>query len=373
MNLVFLLQVFAAVCPASLAAPDAPGLTAVARLPTAEAMRLNGEGKRLYRLERWVEAQEKYRASLAADPDFIDARLNLACALSRQSHYTEAADEAARLIRRAYVPWSREVVEAADLGVLQDRGDWKKIEAARTESAEAWGKRVREGVLFVARTKPPVNVDREGVLVLGLAQEIFAWIPETGRYFQLTAEDGRVLAFARSADGTRVAYLLAGKLVRLPGQDACLRGLSVRVLDIPTMSQSKSVAIPGDIRQVRLWFAARPELSVTDSLGRISGFRVASDTLEPATASNPPARTDSVALSGLGVEAKSRRGGRTACRFDLSARKGADGIWRIQVSRPGMTSFPLDAKYGAGLSGLPFSRDTSWHPGAAQGAGKDRP
>jgi hypothetical protein len=356
-----------------LAVPGTTGLAAVARLPSAEAMRLNGEGKRLYRLERWVEAQERYRAALAADPDFLGAQLNLACALSRQSHYAEAADEAARLIRQAYVPWSREVVEAADLGILQDRVDWAKIETARAQAAVAWGKRVHDGVLFVARTKPPVNVDSEGVLVLGLAQEIFAWIPETGRYFQLTAEDGRVLAFARSADGTRVAYLLAGKLVRLPGQAASLRGLSVRVLDIPTMSQTKAVAIPGDIRRVRLCFASRPELSVTDSLGTTTGFRMAGDTLEPATAISPPAREDSVVLSGLGVEARNRRSGRTACRFDLSARKDADGIWRIQVSRPGMISFPLDAKYGAGLSGLPFPSDTSRHPRTAQAAGGNQP
>jgi hypothetical protein len=373
MSLVLLLQVFAAVCPASLAAPGTPGLAAVAPLPSAEAMRLNAEGKRLYRLERWVEAQEKYRASLAADPDFLGAGLNLACALSRQSRYAEAADEAARLIRHAYVPWGREVVEAADLGILQDRGDWAKIEAARAEARVAWGKRVRDGVLFVARTKPPVNVDHEGVLVLGLAQEIFAWIPETGRYFQLTAEDGRVLALARSADGNRVAYLLAGKLIRLPGQTALLRGLSLRVLDVPTMSQTKSVAIPGDVGRVRLWFSTKPELSVTDALGATTGFRVVGDMLEPAPAVSPPARADSVVLTGLGVEAKSRRSGQPGCRFDLSARKDADGIWRIQVSRPGMKAFPLDARYGAGLSGLPFPSDTSRHPTATPGPGEGQP
>ena len=121
MTLALLLQLFAATCPANIATPGTPGLAAVARLPSAEAMKLNGEGKRLYRLERWPEAREKFRASLAVDPDLLGARLNLACALSRQTHYAEAADEAAKLIRRGFVPWSREVLEAADLGVLLPR------------------------------------------------------------------------------------------------------------------------------------------------------------------------------------------------------------------------------------------------------------
>lgn len=372
MTLALLLQLFAATCPANIATPGTPGLAAVARLPSAEAMKLNGEGKRLYRLERWPEAREKFRASLAVDPDLLGARLNLACALSRQTHYAEAADEAAKLIRRGFVPWSREVLEAADLGVLQDRDDWAKIEAARAEAAEEWGKRVRDGVFFVARTKPPVGVSGEGILVLSLGQEIFAWIPQTGRYFQLTAEDGRVLAFARSADGNRVAYLLAGKLVRLSGKTALLRGLSLRVLDIPTMSQSRPVAIPGDVERVRLWFAASPEIDVTDPAGTTTGFRMVDDTLEPSSGGNSAARADTVALSGLGVESKSRRIGRAGCRFDLATQKDPDGVWRIQVSRPGMKPFFLDAKYGAGLSGLPFSSDTSRDPRSAKGSDDDR-
>lgn len=366
---LLLLQFHATICPAGVALPGTPGLAAVARLPIAEAMRLNGEGKRLYRLERWAEAQEKYRASLAADPELLGAQLNLACAFSRQGRYAEAADEAAKLVRQAYVPWGREVVEAADLGVLQDRADWAKIEAARAESAVEWGKRVRDGVFFVARTKPPVNIDREGTLVLSLAQEIFAWIPETGRYFQLTAEDGRVLAFARSADGRKVAYVLAGRLVRLPGQTAFLRGISLRVLDIPTMSPTKSVAIPGDVRRVRLWFSDKAILAVTDSSGTTSGFSMASDTLEPTAGLTASARSDSFILSALGVEPQHRWKARAACRFDLNMQQDPDGTWHIQASRPGMKPFLLNTKYGAGLSGLPFPGDI--HP--AKGPVENRP
>jgi hypothetical protein len=322
-------------------------------------MRLNGEGKRLYRLGQWGEAREKYRAALAADPQFLWAQLNLACTFSRQERYAEAADEAAKLIRQAFVPWSREVLEAADLGILQDRSDYQLIEAARAEAGPAWGRRAQGGVLFVARIKPAINLEGQGVLVLSLAQELFAWIPETGRYFQLSAEDGRLLAFVRSPDGRRVAYLLAGKLARSPGHTAYLRDLGLRVLDLSTMSASKVVSIPTDARQVRIWFSAAPNLSVTDASGKITHYRLLADVLEPGLEARPPGKLDSVVLSDAGVAQAGQRQSRPGCPFTLAPREGGDGIWRIQVARAGSKPFFLDAKYGAGLAGLPFPSKTA--------------
>src|SRR6266542_900046 len=102
-------------------------------------MQANSDGKQLYRQERWEEAREKYRAALAADPEFLGAQLNIACSLSRQQRYVEAADEATKLIRTAFVPWNREVREAADLGILQDQAVHAKLEAAMAEAARTWG------------------------------------------------------------------------------------------------------------------------------------------------------------------------------------------------------------------------------------------
>jgi len=353
-NPALLLVLHAAACPATAPVADAPGLPAVAKLPAAEAMRLNGDGKQLYRQERWVEARDKYRAALAADPDLLGAALNVACTFSRQGRYAEAANEAASLIRRAYVPWSREVEEAADLGILQAQPDYAKLQLARKESAEAWGKQVREGVFFVARMKPPVKVAGEGVLVLGLGQEVFAFVPETGRFFQVTSEDGRVLAFAVSADGRRLAYLLAGKLVRPSGQAGLLRGLSMRVLDLPAMALGPNVPIPGDISRAQLWFASQPQLKVTDASGASSTLGLTPGGLSALPRASHPARAESVVLTGLGVEPASRQVTRNACRFALSMRKDPEGTWRVQASRPGGKPFTLDTRYGAGLGGMPF-------------------
>jgi len=342
-----------AVCPASAPAPDAPGFTAAVKLPSVEAMRLNSEGKQLYRQERWPEAREKYRAALAADADFLGAQLNVACSFSRQGRYTEAAEIAAALIRRAFVPWNREVLEAADLGILQDQVVYAKVQAAGAEAAASWGKVVRGGILFVARTKPPLRLAGDGVLALGLNQEIFAWIPETGRYLQVTAEDGHVLAFAASADGRRIAYVLGGKVIRSPGQAALLRGLSVRVLDLPTMLLGKAVPIPGDARMVQLGFSTVPELKVTDASSSAT-FNLVEDRLQYAPSAAVRSRDDSVQLSTTGVEPGKWRVVHTPCGFALTAQRDSAGLWRVLVSRAGRKPFALDARYGAGLGGLPF-------------------
>ena len=358
MNPVLLLAVSAAVCPVSAPVPDGPGFSAVAKLPAAEAMRLNGEGKQLYRQKRWGEAREKYRAALSADSDFLGAQLNVACSFSRQGHYTEAAEEAASLIRRAFVPWNREVLEAADLGILQDQPAYAKVQNARSEAAVSWGKLLLDSVFFVARTKPPWSVAGQGVLVLGLNQELFAWVPETGRYLQVTAEDGRVLAYAASADGRRVAYLLAGKLVRLPGQAALLRGLSLRVLDIPTMTLGKAVPIPGDVKKVQLWFSSAPALRLTDASSHTSVLALVEGRLESAPAWADRLRGGFVETSGTGVEPGKRKLAKTNCGFALATERDSTGLWHIVVSRPGGKSFRLDTRYGAGLAGLPFPDGT---------------
>jgi hypothetical protein len=350
-----LLLVQSATCPAAAPLADAPGLPAVAKLPSAEAMRKNGEGKQLYRQERWDEARAKYEAALAADPSLLGATLNIACSYSRQKRYAEAAQAAAKLIRQAYVPWSREVAEAADLGILADhQAAQATLEAARQEAAAAWGAEVRKGVLFVARTKPPVKLAGEGVLVLGLNQEIFEWNPETGRFFQVTAEDGRVLGFAVASDGRRVAYLLAGKVVRAAGKPGALRGLSLRVLDLVTMSLGPLVPIPGEVRRVQLWFAAQPELEVAGVAAASATFRLGPSSLVVNPGARKPKGADGITLDEHGVDEGEPYVRKGRCPFTVRATEDSAGRRRLVVVPADGKRFLLDTKYEAGLRGLPF-------------------
>jgi hypothetical protein len=354
MNLGLLLVLAAGTCPATTPVAGARGFTAVAKVAPEAAMRENAEGKKLYRQERWAEARDKYRAALVADPEFLSAQLNLACAFSRESRYAEAADQASKLIRTAYVPWQREVREAMDLGILQDQADYAKVKAAEAESAMEWGALVEKSALFVARTKPAVKLSGQGALVLSLAQEVFAWNPETCRYLQVTAEDGHVLGFVRSADNRRLVYLTGGKLMRTPGQPDVLRGLSLRVLELPTMALGQPTPIPAEVTKVELGFVASPEVLVTGQDGKTAAFRLGESGLEKIADFRRTANLDALVLTTAGVEPGNAASRRTRCRFYLTSKRSSAGIWQVEVRSPGRKSILLDARYGAGLPGLPF-------------------
>jgi hypothetical protein len=354
MNPALVLLLAAGTCPVRAPAPGEPGLTAVAKVPAERAMRENAEGKKLYREERWAQAREKYRTALSADPNFLGAQLNLACSFSREGRYADAADEAATLIRTAYVPWQREVREAVDLGILQDQKVYATVTRAISETARVWGGWVTKGVLFLARTKPPVNVSGEGALLLSLNQELFSWNPETGRYFQVTAEDGHVLGFVRSADKRRVAYLVGGKLVREHGRPDVLRGLSLRVLEIPTMTLGPIISIPAEVSKVELGFAATPEVLLTGQDGQSTAFRLGEAGLERIPSFRRGANLDSLVLTTAGVEPGGNKNRRPGCAVELVSKQGPAGLWQIEVRSSDKKPFVLDARYGAGLPGLPF-------------------
>src|SRR6185295_11492566 len=98
-----------------------PGIVDPFHAPLAEATELNSAGKTYYRDGKWEEARIEYRAAFDADPAFLAPRLNVACSFVRQERFEEATTEVEALLKLAYVPWAREILEAADLGALKPR------------------------------------------------------------------------------------------------------------------------------------------------------------------------------------------------------------------------------------------------------------
>src|SRR5262249_20612768 len=78
-------------------------------------------------------------------------------------------------------------------------------------------------------------------------------LPGSGRFRQLTAEDGRVLAMAPTADGRRIVYVTADKLIRgAKPDDLALRGVSLAELTLATMTSEPPVKIAGDVRRIEI-------------------------------------------------------------------------------------------------------------------------
>ena len=346
-----------------------PGLPALVHTPSPQAFALNRAGRDLYRQRRFVEARERYRAALAADPGFLGPRLNLACALVQEEQFSQAVDEAIALARHAFVPWGREIREAADMAPLTTRPERHRLEDALRQAGEAWGATLSDALLFVGRIRPAVRLpppaaSADGTLYVGLEQEIFAYLPRTGRYRQVTSEEGRVMGFLRSGDGETIVYVRAGKLVRGGAAPERLRGLTIRRLHLPTMTSGPPLAIPGDVMALHLRFspAGAVEVDVQAPAGKqallFDGHQLAA---RPGT---PDQRTSQIDARVLVLEA---RGVRPAagvfrhtvipgCAFTVRDHSPSKGSPAVLVQPPGGRgrAFRLAAPLGAGLRGLRF-------------------
>jgi hypothetical protein len=356
----FFLLLFAA-CPSSTPQPNKPGTTEVARVPLAKAMQANAQGKLHYRQEHFEAAVQKYREATAIDPDMLSARLNLACGLSRLNRYAEATEFVVQLIQKNCIPWFREVFESADLAILRNTPFWKKVIRAQEESYRERGRQVREGVLFVARIRPPVHVKGEGTLVIRPHQEIFAYLPESGRYVQATAEDGGVLAFATTRKNYRFAYILGGKALRSAGAKPLLRGLSLRMVNTATMQPSASVPLPGDIETLSFVFSPSGivELELVNGKQQRLKMQFDGERLETVDRLVTPAAIPKTVLTGDGVTANRLEVDTQHCPFTLIVKRAKTGEPAIQVHAKKQNPFFLSTSYGAGIWGLPFPTEST--------------
>lgn len=343
---------------------DGPGALNPFRPPDPRATALNAEAKIFYRSGQWDEARRLYRQALAADPEFLAPRLNIACSLVRQERFAEAATEAAGLIDAAYVPWAREVGEATDMGALKAQPEMETVRAALAKSARRWSAGLTEDVLFVARQRAPLRIPQaDGVFILGPHQELFAWSPSTNRYRQLTADDGRVLGLLQSHDRRYVVYLTAEKLVRQAGSDqpATLRGVVLHRLDLTSLASGEPIAIVGDVVRVELHApSAGPFLLqvVGDKANGNFAVHPAGGALIPGPRAPARARTDRfhvLVLSSAGASGPRQVAiAGTACPAVARDVRTPTAAPAIEVETGAHQRSTLLATFGASVSGLPL-------------------
>jgi hypothetical protein len=301
-----------------------PGSLDPFRPPAPQALELNAAGKIPYRQGKWDEARAQYRAAEAADPEFLAPKLNVACSFVRQERFAEATAEVVALLDRAYVPWAREILDAADLGAFKVRPEMKEIQRAMAAAAARWGEGLDASVLFVARQRLALRVpDGPGVFILNPHQEVWAYTPRTQRYRQLTAEDGHVVALARHANGRRVLYVTAEKLVRgSQPSDVLLRGVAVHELELATMTTTPAARLDGDVRTLEIF--SNLYVNVPEGKRRKLYRNNGAGALVPAGLSvrlGAPV----VTLSGTGVEPAPQARLGDACPLPDAVRKTSSG------------------------------------------------
>jgi hypothetical protein len=331
------------------------------RAPDPRATERNAAAKILYRQGKWDEARAQYRAAELADPTFLAPRLNVACSFVRQERFGEAVTEVRALLDRAYVPWSREVLEAADLGALKVQPQMVEVKRALATAGAAWGAGLDESVIFVGRLRAPLHVppDGDGEFILNPHQEVFAFTPSTGLYRQLTAEDGHVVAVALAPDRRRIIYVTAAKLVRaaLPGA-VRLDGVALGSLTLATMTVGPPVLVAGLVRRIEIagtphGFAFRIDGDRTNGRFVIGG----AGTLVPLgggklSGSLPGAPLAVLTAGGaLPVASVAVPG---ACAVTARDTHTSGGDRAVAVSAHGRPTRTIGGGFGAGLAGLPL-------------------
>jgi len=353
-------------CAATTPVPGAAGLANPFHQVSAEASKANEQGSKLYRQQSWDAARDLYRQAMAADPLFLAPLLNVACSFVRQERFGEAAETVAELLHRAYVPWSREVAEAADLGALRQRPEMKKVEAALAAESARWSEGLDgSAVYFVGRAREPVRLPAAGtgVFILGLRQEAFAYLPSRGVYRQLTATDGRVLAALPGGGGAWLAVVTGEKLVRT-GQGGALRGLVVEQWNLPARTVRARWRASFDVERLSLWerssglhVSARPMGDASLPAGTRTTFRF-SPGGDPLPAAVPRAEEVGVLVDATGAQLGAGFPlalARSACPWQLSPRPATDKTGaKIVLSRKGRPDVVIAPPLGAALAGLPF-------------------
>jgi hypothetical protein len=347
---------------ACLPAAPLPGLGAIDpfRAPDPKATELNSAGKTYYRDGKWEEARIEYRAAEAADPAFLAPRLNVACSFVRQERFAEATAEVEALLAKAYVPWAREVLEAADLGALKPRPEMARIRRAMTAAAAAWGGDLEDAVLFVGRARAPLKIPpTPGFFILNPRQEVYAFVPATGRFRQLTNEDGRVLAMVRTPDRRRVVYVTAEKLIRAADDSLTLRGVALGELTLATMSAEPPIRVDGDVRRLEIATVGVMTAFKIDG-DRVSGWFRRGDRGDKAgldpLGGRPSGRGGAV-VTARGAEAAPAPAPASAlgsCRASARELTEPGKPRMVVVSAPGRPARRIGEQFGAGLVGLPI-------------------
>ncbi len=332
-----------------------PGVADPFRPPDPKATALNAEGKTFYREGKWDAARARYRAAEAADPSFLAPRLNVACSFVRQERFTEAVAEVRALLDLAYVPWAREVLEAADLGALKVQPQMAEVRRAMADAAARWGTGLDGSLIFVARQRPPLRIPAAGTgeFILNPHQEVYAFSPATARFRQLTAEDGHVLAVARTPDRRRIVYVTGEKLIRGgKPDDVVLEGVALHELTLETMAAGPPIPVAGAIRTIEIATTPRGLLFRIDG-ARVGGrFMIgAGNTLIPLSGSKgPPPVAVLTAKGALPTSASVAR----PCGIAARDRKTTSGGRAILVNAPDRPTREIGSVLGAGLVGLPI-------------------
>ena len=167
-----------------------------------------------------------------------------------------------------------------------------RIRRAMAAAAAAWGAGLDDALLFVGRAARAAGIPATGagIFILNPHQEVYAFLPATGRFRQLTTEDGRVSASC-AARSAALVYVTADKLVRGASRTTfALRGVAIGELTLATMTPAPPIRNRGDVRRLEIASVAAEASRSASNGDRDSGAFCRGDRADARAVPAPIAR-----------------------------------------------------------------------------------
>jgi hypothetical protein len=163
-------------------------------------------------------ARTQLDASLAKDPDHLDAHYLYAKLLAGAGEHAAAVDHLVVVLAADYFRYGPMLAADIDMKEFLGTSHGQAVTALAQKIQADYKKRVASGVLLVARRsafKWPKDLGAQGATTRG---ELYAYDRETKRYLRLSHTDHKVAGFIRAPGGGEVALLGFDKIDRPKGE-----------------------------------------------------------------------------------------------------------------------------------------------------------
>ncbi|MDQ3336429.1 MAG: hypothetical protein M4D80_14775 [Myxococcota bacterium] len=241
------------------------GVDSIKRMnfPYGDGMREWEKATPALKAKSWNALKTHADATLAKDPNHLDAHRMLATALVQNGEHAAAVDHLAAALAGDYFKYGPALANDEDLKPFFATPHGTAIKEVAEKIRGEYVKRAATGLLVIGR-RSSFKWPKEGVPWATSRGELYAFDRETRRYFRLTHTDHQVAGFVRAPSGAEVAVFGFDKIDRPKGDDATplmTRGW-VQVMDTKDWKLVGTKVPLGGGREVHLGYGAGDQLLI---------------------------------------------------------------------------------------------------------------
>ena len=219
------------------------------------------KGAAQLKTKNWAAVKAHAEATLAKDPNHLDARRALATALVQSGEHAAAVDHLVAVLAADYFRYGDTLADE-DLKPLFATPHGTAIKEVAEKIRGEYAKRVATAVLLIGR-RSGFKWPKEGTPWATSRGELYAFDRETRRYYRLTHTEHQVAAFVRAPSGSEVAVFGFDKIDKPKGDDAAplmTRGW-LQVLDAKEWKPIAKATLGGG-REIHVGYGAGDQLLV---------------------------------------------------------------------------------------------------------------